>query len=172
MEGDFSFNVERWRPEIDYAQHNNKGTLSVKQGRSHRGSFGNTKNRWRIRFHDDIPLDLRIDFGAGEGELDLSSFQLKNLMVDMGVGNLDLDLVGDYKEDFMVEIDGGVGSATLFLPEDIGVRVDIDGGLGSVDASGFMKRGDVYTNDAYKKSEVTIEIRVDAGIGSIDLVLR
>jgi len=172
MEGDFTFNVERWRPRIEYTRFDGRGIVSVDQGRSRRGSFGRSKNRWKVRFRDDIPLDLRIDFGAGEGDLDLSSFWLKNLVIDMGVGDLELDLTGDYQENFMVQIDGGVGSATLYLPEDIGVRVDIDGGLGSIDAHGFNKRGSIYTNEAYESSAVTIKINVDAGIGSIELILR
>jgi hypothetical protein len=171
LEGDFTYNVERWKPEIEYTPFDNRGIISVEQGR-YRGAFGRSQNKWRIRLNDDIPLDLRIDFGAGEAELDLSSFQMQNLMIDMGVGDLELNLTGDYQNDFKVEIDGGIGSATLFLPGHIGIRADIDGGLGSIDTPGFYKRGNVYTNDAYDSSEVTIEIKVDAGIGSIALVQK
>jgi len=36
----------------------------------------------------------------------------------------------------------------------------------------MIKRGDVYINDAYGKTDVSIDIDVDAAIGSIDLILK
>jgi len=36
----------------------------------------------------------------------------------------------------------------------------------------MIKKRGVYTNDAYGKTEVTINVNVDAGIGSIDLILK
>jgi hypothetical protein len=172
MECYFEYNVDRWRPEVDYSANNGQALVFIEQEKRSRIPLGNAKNRWEIVLNDDIPMDVRVKFGAGEGRLDFSGLTLKTLDIDMGVGDLTLDLSGHYFEDIEVDLDGGVGSATLYLPEDIGVRVDIDGGLGSVDASGFEKAGHVYTNEAYGRSVVTIDIRIDAGIGSIDLRLK
>jgi hypothetical protein len=117
-------------------------------------------------------MDLKVDLGAGESTLNLREFQLKRLDIDMGVGALTLDLSGERSSDLDVKIDGGIGHATIYLPANIGVRAEIDGGLGSIHAPNFHKSHDIFTNDAYGKSAVTIELRVDAGIGSIDLELR
>jgi hypothetical protein len=172
MEAYFSYNIEHWKPEIDYRIVRDRGVLTVRQGESRGMTVGRKRNRWDIGLNDDIPLDLNIDFGVGEGKIDLTGLALKSLDIDMGIGELVLDLSGDRKHSFDVILDGGIGSATIYLPEHIGVRARIDGGIGSIDARGFKKRGDIYTNDAFGKTDVSIDIDVDAGIGSIELRLR
>ena len=172
MEGYFAYNIDRWKPEIDYSVAGSRGMLKVKQGECHGMPIGNTRNKWEISLSNDVPLDIDVDFGAGEGDLDLRGLILNSVKLDMGVGELTLDLSGEQKQSVDVSIDGGVGSATIYLPVDVGVRVKVDGGIGSVNASGMIKKRDAYVNDAYGKTEVTIDVDVDAGIGSIDLKLK
>lgn len=172
MEGHFSYNIDHWKPEIDYHLVGKRGILSVRQGKSHGIPVGNEKNKWEIYLKNDIPLDLKLKFGAGEGKIDLREMTLNSLAIDMGVGEMTLDLSGERKKSLDVTIDGGIGHGTLYLPENLGVKIRIDGGIGSVNAAGFSKSGHVYTNDAYGKTDVLIDINIDAGIGSIDLKLR
>jgi len=172
MEGYFAYNIKKWKPEIEYDEFNDRGTLKVKQGKYHRMTVGKKRNKWDISLNNDVPLDIQIDFGVGQGKLDLRGLIIKSFNIDMGVGELTVDLSGEQKQDLDVVIDGGIGSVTLYLPEHIGVRANIDRGIGSVDARGFEKRGSIYTNDAYGKTEVTINVDIDAGIGSIDLRLK
>jgi len=89
----------------------------------------------------------------------------------MGVGEMKLDLSGPLKRSLRATIDGGVGHGTVVLPREIGVKVEIDGGIGSVSARGLNKTGPghVYTNDAYGRTDISLELKIDAGIGSIDL---
>jgi len=172
MEAIFSYNVRRWKPIVTYEEFGSRGELTVKQGRTKGIPFGDAENKWEIYLGKDIPLDMEIDFGAGEGRLDCREIDVRRLKIDMGVGDLFLDFRGERREDVTVSLDGGVGSGKIYLPHDIGVRVHIDGGIGSVDAVGLQKRRDVYVNEAYERSEVVIDIDIDAGIGSIDLVVK
>jgi len=172
MEGDFLYNIERWEPEINYHVSDSQGTLRIRQGKTRGVPVGNTKNRWDISLNNDVPLDLNVNFGAGKGTLDLRGLILESLDIDMGVGELRVDLSGERKESLRVKIDGGIGSATVYLPEEIGVRVEVDKGIGSVHARGLHKSGDIFTNDAYGKTDVTIKMEIEAGIGSIDLKLK
>lgn len=172
MEGYFVYNIEKWKPEIRYYVDGNRGVLKVKQGECAAMNIGKTRNKWDISLSDDVPLDIGIDFGAGEGNLDLRGLILNSLEIDMGVGELKVDLSGEQKQSLNVSVDGGVGSATIYLPLDVGVRVEVDGGIGSVNARGMIKKRGVYVNDAYGKTEITINVDVDAGIGSIDLILK
>jgi hypothetical protein len=172
MEGYFEYNVDRWKPEVDYYVSGRQGRLTIEQERRSGVPLGDSKNKWDIQLNDDVPIELTIDFGAGEGHLDLHSIDLRRLEIDMGVGELTLDLTGRRLEDLKVNIDGGIGSATIYLPENIGVRVRVDGGIGSVDAPGMRKSDHVFTNDAYGETDVAIDIDIDAGIGSIDLRLK
>ena len=172
MDATFSYNVEKWKPRIRYDVLGRKGLLKIRQGKSSGVPMGSTRNRWDISLNEDVPIGIKIDFGAGEGNLDLRELQLQSLDIDMGVGDLEVDLSGERQDDLRVDVDGGVGSATFYLPEDVGVRVRVDKGIGSVDAPGLQKDGSVYTNKAYGTSETTIKISIDAGIGSITLKTR
>ena len=172
FEGTFAYNVEKWKPEITYHVSGDRGRLHVRQGKSSGIPAGKGRNRWEIYLNEEIPLDLVIDFGAGEGRLNLEGLDLRSVNVDMGVGDLTIDLSGPRAHDMDVKVDGGVGAATLYLPSDIGVRVVVDKGIGSIDANGFVKRGGAFTNSAYGESEIEMDVSIDAGIGSIDLRLK
>jgi len=171
-DGSFTYNVERWKPKVDYQVSGDRGRLSIEQRKRAGITFGNNKNRWDIRLNDQVPLELKLKFGAGEGHLDLRGLNIKSLDVNMGVGSLKLDLSGERKENLDVRIDGGIGEGTIYLPENIGVRVKVNGGIGSVNAGSLHKNDHVYTNEAYGKTPVTIDVDVEAGIGSINLKLR
>jgi len=170
LEASFEFNRERLRPEVDYRVFGGKGILEVRPARRRGINLGTTRNRWNLVLGNAVPVDLNIDLGAGESDIDLRGIELERVELDMGVGEVHLDLRGPRASGFLVKIDGGVGSAKLALPFEVGVRVKVDGGLGSVDARGLTKRAGIYVNEAYGKSPVTIEVDIDAGIGSLDLV--
>jgi hypothetical protein len=172
MEGYFLYNVDRWRPEVDYHVFGKRGTLKVRQTKTSGMPVGNAKNKWEISLNNDVPIDLEIDFGVGEGKLDFRGIKLQSLNIDMGVGELTVDLTGERSVSLDIIIDGGVGSGTIYLPEEIGVRVKVDGGLGSIDAIGMNKDGHVFTNDSYGKTDVSMDIEIDAGIGSLDLIVK
>lgn len=170
LEASFEFNRDRLRPEVLYRVVGGKGVLDVRQGRRHGINFGPTKNRWDLTLGRAVPLDLTVNLGAGQSDLDLRDLKLEKVEIDMGVGEVNVDLRGPRASSLRLKIDGGVGSAKLALPSEIGVRVKVDGGLGSVNPHGLTKQsGGVYVNDAYGKSPVSLEIEVDAGIGSLDL---
>jgi hypothetical protein len=171
MEARFVHRGRHRTPEVDYHVSGGKGFLTVRQRRSGVIVFGHSRNDWDMQLNSAIPADLDVSLGAGESKLDLREVDVRSLKVDMGVGEMQLDLRGKRSQSLDVNINGGVGSATIRLPGDVGIRAKVDGGIGSVDARGFGKNGHVYTNEAYGKSAVTIDIKVDAGIGSINLVL-
>src|ERR671921_2827215 len=56
LEGDFSYNVADWKPEVSYDVSGDEGELVVRQGGS-RGSnlTGETRNEWDIRLNDELP---------------------------------------------------------------------------------------------------------------------
>jgi hypothetical protein len=171
MEGDFTYRARRRPPEVDYRVAGTKGFLNIRHRRGGAVVFGSSRNEWNIRLNSRIPADLKVNLGAGKSRLELADLDLRSLTIDMGVGEMRLDLRGRHERNLDVTIDGGVGSGTIFLPREVGARVRVDGGIGSVDAHEFSKNGRVYTNEAYGKSPLTIDVSIDAGIGSIDLRL-
>jgi N-terminal domain of toast_rack, DUF2154/Domain of unknown function (DUF5668) len=170
LDADFSFGDSYASPRIDYHVDDSRvGQLTISQ--DDRGShFGAPHNDWNLRFNDDVPLQLKIDMGAGQGHFRLHDLLLTRLKVDMGAGQVDVDLTGDRKKDLDADIEGGVGQATVRLPSKVGVVVHASGGLGSINAHGFKHANDEYTNDAYGKTPATIHLKVEGGIGAINLI--
>jgi hypothetical protein len=169
LDATFKYNRARLRPEVDYHVSGDKGYLRVAARRSSGVHFGRVRNEWDLSLSRALPVDLRVNLGAGESRLDLRGIELTNVDIDMGVGEMRLDLEGPRTKSFRVRIDGGVGSGTIYLPADVGVRVRVDGGIGSVNTRGLAKDHGVYTNEAYGRSDVTIDVSISAGIGSLDL---
>jgi hypothetical protein len=161
MEGEFTYNVADWKPKVGYDVADDTGELSVKQGSGGGVRLGgDARNEWDLRFNDEVPIDLHVEMGAGESDLDLDSLALTGLSLEMGAGKTTVDLTGDYTRDFDASIQGGVGEATVLLPSEVGVRAR---------AEGLEKEGDSYVNDAYGDSEVTLDVDVQGGVGQINL---
>jgi hypothetical protein len=170
MEGEFSYNVADWKPKVSYDVTDQKGELIVKQ-RSAEGAglSGDARNEWNLRLNDEVPIDLVVQMGAGESDLDLDSLSLTGLDLQMGAGKTTVDLTGDYAKSFDASIQGGVGEATVLLPSEVGVKAKAEGGLGGINAKGLKKVGDSYVNDAYGESDVNLSVDVKGGVGQINL---
>jgi len=172
MEADFAYNVADWEPEVDYEVSGDTGELKVEQGSGEDISIGGeARNEWDLRLNDDVPIDLSVQMGAGESDLDLDSLTLTGLDLQMGAGATTVDLTGSYERDIAATIEGGVGEATVQLPSEIGVRVNAEGGLGQINAEGLQREGDSYVNDAYGDSDVTLDVDVRGGVGQINLAV-
>lgn len=169
LEGDFAYNIESWKPQIEYHVTGGRGWLTIRQPEVHHALIGNVRNEWDLRLNNNVPLDLEVDLGAGKSTLTLGSLSVTRLRLSMGAGETVVDLTGDWKNDFDAQIRGGVGQATVRLPQDTAVRVRATGGIGQIEAGGLRKDGNVYVNDA--KSKVTLRVDVTGGVGEIRLEL-
>ena len=169
LDANFDYSSDYDAPHVDYNVSGGEGDLKVSQ-ESHGPHFGRSRNDWTLRFNNDVPLELRVDMGAGQGNLHLREIPLTRLDLHLGAGQVDVDLTGDRKADLTADIQGGVGEANIRLPRNVGVIAHASGGIGSIDAHGGLhKDGDSYTNDAYGKSRITIRLKVSGGIGQINL---
>jgi N-terminal domain of toast_rack, DUF2154/Domain of unknown function (DUF5668) len=171
VDADFDYSGSYDAPRVEYNVSNGVGQLTISQdnGGNHT-HFGRSENKWNLRFSKDVPLELKIEMGAGRGDLRFHDLQVNRLEVSMGAGQLDLDLTGDRKSDLTANLEGGVGQATIRLPKNVGVLAHATGGIGSVSAHGLKHDGDAYTNDAYGKSPATIHLNVEGGVGQISLI--
>jgi hypothetical protein len=169
LDADFNYNASLDEPRVDYTVSNEVGDLSVKQegGSVH---FGNSRNEWNLRFSKDVPLNLKVEMGAGQGNLHLREVPLTRLELNIGAGEVNVDLTGDRKKDLTADFHGGVGHANIRLPKNVGVEARASGGIGSIDVRGLKHDGDRYTNDVLGKTPATIHLRVEGGIGQIELI--
>jgi hypothetical protein len=172
LEANFDYRGSSATPNVDYHVNDGQGELNVSEGDSDSHIHTTSDNTWTLRLANDIPMDLKINMGAGEGRLRLRDLDLTNLEINMGAGSVDVDLTGDRKKDLHADIQGGVGQATIRLPKKVGVIVNASGGIGTVVAHGFQNEGNEYTNEAYGKTPATIHLNVQGGVGVINLVLE
>jgi hypothetical protein len=172
LEADFTYSHESWKPEVEYDVSGTEGRLRITQPSEVKiVGWPSYHYEWDLRFNDDVPMEMKVNLGVGGGDLDLGDLNLAKLEIDLGVGGAEIDLSGSRERDLEAIIHGGVGGLKLVLPEDVGVRVEAESGLGSVDGSGFNREGDVYTNDAYGRTDVTVSVKVDVGVGGLGLEL-
>lgn len=167
MEADFTYNVAALKQEVEFRGRN----LTIRQPEVDIASFADLPDytyEWDLRFNDDVPMDISIKLGTGKMDLEMAGLSLTALEVDMGASRSTLDLTGDWASDFDANITGGVSSLTVRLPNDTGVRVEISG-ISRINASDLTKEGNVYVNDAYGESDVTLDIFIEAGLGEINL---
>ncbi len=168
MEGRFTYNRLRLRPEISYDAGGFRGHLVVEE--PHHVGSASPRYVWDLTFNDQKPLDLDVNCGAGESRLDLADLTLRRVSVNMGVGELKMDLRGAPKNDYEVSVHGGVGEATIYLPDNVGIDAHVEGGIGGIHAPGLEKRDGRYVNQAYGRARTTVRLDIEGGIGSINLI--
>jgi len=158
--GHFRYNVEQWAPKVSYEN----DILDIEQGGTKEDwgiPTGRTRNQWELEFSPQIPLSMKLDLGAGDGELDFTGLQVTDLDLDTGAGDFEVR----FDEPNRAEMESltldtgasklevrGIGNAS---PE----QVRIQGGVGDItlDFTGAWARSaDVY---------------VTAGVGSLTLRL-
>ena len=169
LDADFNYSSSYETPRVDYNVAGGVGHLTISQddGSMH---FGPKHNQWNLRFNSEVPLELKVEMGAGRGQLRLRDMAVTRLEMSMGAGQADLDLTGDRKNDLVANLEGGVGQVTIRLPRKVGVVVQASGGIGAVDAHGLRHDNGEYTNDAYGKTPATIHLKVEGGVGQISLI--
>jgi hypothetical protein len=169
MQAYFNYNVPNLKPEVRYSTAGGMGDLQVNEPSTH-AHIGNMTYDWDLRLSDMVPLEIHVNFGAGQAQLDLGSLDLRSVQLEMGVGQLEMDLRGNPKHDYNVKVSGGVGEATLRLPANVGIDARASGGIGDISVRGLRKESGHWVNDAYNEPGVKIRVDVQGGIGSIRLI--
>ncbi len=169
LEGRFEYNIPEGKPIVRSSIGGAYATVTIKEP-EHIQHGGNRRYLWDLELNDKVLLDLSLNCGAGQAQLNLGDLDLRSIEVHMGAGQVDLDLRGKPSRDYDVNIAGGVGQATVHLPEGVGVWAQAHGGLGSISVSGLDKRGDHYENNLYDNSKVNVRLKVEGGIGEIRII--
>lgn len=130
--------------------------------------FGDSEKKWDLSLNRDIPLDLKIDAGAGKAALDLTNLSVRRFVLDGGVGQVTVKLpeAGRYA----VEVDGGVGQMIIIVPQGLAARFETNGGLTGVSTEGqFRHEDDAYVTGNYASAENRADVKIEGGVGQIVL---
>ncbi|WP_233434916.1 toast rack family protein [Mesobacillus jeotgali] len=166
INGNAIYEPKKMKPEVSYDLSGKVGKVDISQPDHFK--LGKMKNEWDLKISEDVPVDLVVNAGASDTDLDLKGIQLSNLEVNAGVGEITVDLGGEWKESFDARISSGVGKMTVILPKDTGVRVHAQKGIGSSSFENLISKGDgVYVNEAYEDAKVKIDLDADLGVGEV-----
>jgi hypothetical protein len=170
MDANFHYTGDAARPSVAYEVTGARGYLTVRQPPLDVVAAGNRRDLWDLRLNDRVPLDLRVNLGAGRGEFKLGGTSLRRLNVEVGAGELTIDLTGAWEQDLSAQITGGVGEATVRFPRETGVRVRARGGIGGIAARGLRRDEGYFVNDAYERPGPKLRVEITGGIGRINLI--
>ena len=131
---------------------------------------GNFENKVDIHLNAKPTWTMDVALGAGQADLDLSAYAVKNLKVEAGAAELDLKL-GSKEDVADVKLDVGAASVTIRIPKEAGCRVKKDGMLNVEQLEDFTKvGGGEFVTPGYEAALKKINIRFDGGISRLKIV--
>ena len=125
---------------------------------------------WNLGLTAEIPMELKIEMGACEANLDLSGLRLSRLEVSTGASSTHLTL--PQNAGFTrVEVECGMAEVVITAPQGVGVRAKYSGGLSNLKAGArFVHSGDYYETADYATAANKIDLDVQIGMGSVELI--
>ena len=157
VEGTAIYNVQDLKPKIQKSG----SSIEIRQGDfKSLPIFEDMKNEWDLKL-SDTPLDLTVQAGAYEGDLELGGLALKSLTVRDGASHVDLSfLEPNQTEMSLLRYETGASDVKLIgLANANFSTLTFSGGAGNytLDFSGDLQRDAV--------------VEIEAGLGNLSLVI-
>ncbi|QKZ14802.1 LiaI-LiaF-like domain-containing protein [Spirosoma sp. KUDC1026] len=164
--GNYSMSVERDAttriPTIELMPTKENQTIDLKDG--------NYENRVDVHLNTKPVWTMDVGLGAGQGELDLSAYAVKQLKVEGGAIDIDLKM-GAKADQSDVKLDVGAASVTIRVPKEVGCKIKKDGALNLNQLDDFTDvGGGEYLSPGYDAAKKKMLIRFDGGISSFKVV--
>ena len=131
---------------------------------------GNYENRVTVHLNNTPVWTMDVALGAGQGDLDLSTYAVKSLKIAAGAAEIDLKL-GAKADQADVKMDVGAASVTVHVPKEVGCRVKKDGALNLEQLDDFTDvGGGEFLSPGYEAAQKKMTIRFDGGISRLKVV--
>ncbi len=157
VDGTAVYNVEDLKPKIQ----KNDNSIEIKQGDfKSLPPFDEIKNEWDLKL-SNTPLDLTVQAGAYEGNLELGGLALKSLTVRDGASHVDLSfLEPNQTEMSILRYETGASNVKL-------------SGLANANFSTLTFSGGAgdYTLDFSGKLQRDAVVTIESGLGNLSLVI-
>jgi hypothetical protein len=157
VDGTVMYNVKELKPEIQ----KNGDSIEIKQGDFHSlPAFDNLKNEWDLQV-SDAPLDLIVQAGAYEGNLELGGLALKSLTVRDGASHVNVSfLEPNQTEMSLLRYETGASDVKLTgLANANFSTLTFSGGAGN------------YTLDFSGELQHNATVTVESGLGNLTLIV-
>ena len=152
----------------DFSQNGNDVSLTL---RTTGANFyylptGPSQWNWDLGLNPEIPMNLAVNLGAGNANMDLNSLKIDTLNVDMGVGNASLILPTSGQ--YTARVNGAIGQLVIEVPQGLGIQIKSDTGIANVNMpADFQEQNGYYTSPNYASSENRVDMSLDMAIGSV-----
>ncbi|NLN07454.1 MAG: hypothetical protein GX167_07540 [Firmicutes bacterium] len=159
------------RPEIKQALDNKTAVVTIAD-RDRTVLRGRSTSRWEIGIGAGLPVEIFLETGATDAEIDMSGLAVTSLEIKAGAADLDL-ILG--RTGGKISIESGAGSITVQIPDDVGVRLRTAGALLSVkteDSQVISVGKHQYESKDLEKKTAVVDLEIKAGAGSVTLQRR
>jgi hypothetical protein len=127
---------------------------------------------WAMGVTGEVPLRLRVETGAADAELDLSSLRLAELRLRTGASETRVTLPAAAGIT-VVDAEGGATAIRFRVPDGVAARIRSSVVLGSsdIDMVRFPRTaaGDAWESPGFATAANRVEIAVRGGIGSVSV---
>lgn len=123
---------------------------------------------WSFQVANDVPLVLRLEAGASDGDIDLTEARVTELSLQTGASSTILTLPARAGQ-VRAEIEAGAASVHVKVPEGVAARIRGKGGLSEivVDRKRFPRVGNVYLSGDYEGASNRVDLDIQAGVGTV-----
>jgi hypothetical protein len=113
--------------------------------------------------------DLEANIGAGQLNLDLSNFKVRNVTLKGGAAAFDITL-GSKFNNATLNAETGVASVKVKIPKSVGCHLNVKSGLSTKNFEGFtnLANGD-YETPGFAKSATKVYINFKGGVSSFEV---
>lgn len=173
--GDFAAGSGREAPawEVGRIQNGEHAEIRIVSG-SGTSDFGSEDpaERWGLQLSPEIPIEMEVQAGASQVELDLTWLRVPELQVELGAAQLHLRLPAHGRTEATVE--AGAADITIDIPADTPARIRTRGGLAqiAVDTQAFpqVDSSDVYRSPGYDASlDNRIDLEIKTGLAKVEV---
>ncbi len=130
--GEVTFTIEgEAERSLELGQKNAGGIAANIRRGARVASAGGDKLYWHMGLSPDVPMQLEINSGVGEGDYDLSGLQINGLTMNTGVGKV-TTILPALESPYAVKAKSGVGETNFVMPANTTVSLNVSAGVGQV----------------------------------------
>jgi hypothetical protein len=155
------YDPRRFDYDIEYYTRQEVGYLFLESHSRKKSISGDSDNEWNLALSTRYPMELELDIGACEADIDLGGLPLTSLKADIGAASGTINF-SEPNPERLREIDIDIGASS----------VDIEN-LGNANFEYLSFSGGVASSklDFRGKFRGKAEITLDVGLGSAEIIL-
>lgn len=126
--------------------------------------------RWNFSLSREIPLELELETGAGETQLDLRDLRVTHLHLQTGASSSTVTMPGAAGHT-RAKIEAGAAAVTVTIPQGVAARIQTQSGLAAVniDRDRFPRQGKVYQSPDYETAANKLDLEIETGVSSVSV---